>query len=111
MPRVRDMEKDELEQQLKTLTGIADDLQKQIKESETTISALKSKQEGILFSGGARKALQAQIDEEEQKKALYEEALQRARETNSKEIEQYYKRKDEITQRLAEIQAEFDKER
>lgn len=105
------MEKDAVEQQLRAFTEKGDNLQKQIEESEAAISALKSKQAGILFSASAKKALQAQIDEAERTKAKCKEALQREQEAHSEQIEQYYKRKDEITQRLAEIQAEFDKER
>ena len=105
------LEKDELEQQLKALTAASDDLQNQIQESEDTISALQAKRATIVFNVGAKKALQAQIEEAEQTKAKCKRALQREQEAHSEQIEQYYKRKDEITQRLAEIQAEFDKER
>lgn len=104
-------EKDELEKQIDALTGLVHTMQRQVQESKEVISNLRTQKDAILFKKSAKEALQAQIDAKGKELAELEKSIQKDEQAHAQEIEQCRARIGEINQRIAEIQAEFDKDR
>lgn len=107
-------EKDLVTQKINDLIAAMDAVPTLLKkrEKDQAISDLKTKQAALgVFKAKEKHSLQVQIEMFEEERTGLVSAVIEEQTPISEEIEQCQNRSEEITQRLQEIQAEFDKDR